>query len=208
MSHLACADEPSHRRNEEQRAAFAAAFDRLRRPGVPPPRASLAGSSGIFLGTAFHFDLTRPGAALYGVNPFTDRSNPMRQVVSLKAKIIQTRHVDTGDTVGYGATHRFTRPARLAVVGAGYADGLFRSLGNRGIAYIGEQRVPVVGRVSMDLITLDVSEVATERAQPGAWVDLIGPRHPVDELARDAGTIGYEILTSLGRRYRRRYIGA
>jgi alanine racemase len=131
----------------------------------------------------------------------------MRQVVRLQARIIQTRCVDSGDTVGYGATHRFTRPARLAVVGAGYADGYFRSLGSRGIAYIGQQRVPVVGRVSMDVITLDVSEVAPERAQPGAWVDLIGPHNPVDALARDAGTIGYEILTSLGRRYERRYLG-
>jgi alanine racemase len=130
----------------------------------------------------------------------------MQQVINLQAKIIQTRCVDTGDTVGYGAGYRFTKPARLAVVGAGYADGYFRSLGSRGIAYIEETRVPVVGRVSMDLITLDVSEVAPERAQPGAWVDLIGPHNPVDALARDAGTIGYEILTSLGRRYERRYV--
>lgn len=209
MSHLACPDEPAHPLNAGQHATFTAALQRLLpmlRAMGSSPAVSFVASSGIFLGSDYLFDLTRPGAALYGVNPLPAQANPMRQVVTLKAKIIQTRCVDSGETVGYGATHRFTRPARLAVVGAGYADGYFRSLGSRGIAYIGEQRVPVVGRVSMDLITLDVSEVAPSHARPGAWVDLIGPHNPVDALAREAGTIGYEILTSLGRRYERRYL--
>jgi alanine racemase len=110
-------------------------------------------------------------------------------------------------TVGYGATHRFSRPARVATVGVGYADGFMRALSNRGGAYIGGRRVPLVGRVSMDLITLDVSELPEVTTQPGTLVDLIGPHNPLDAVGADAGTIGYEILTSLGRRYQRRYVG-
>ncbi|MBX6320944.1 MAG: alanine racemase [Rhodospirillaceae bacterium] len=210
LSHLACADEPGAPLNARQLAAFRAALDRLgpllERGG--PPRASLAASSGIFLGPDFAFGLTRAGAALYGLSPIADGPNPMRQAVRLEARLLQVRHVDAGQTVGYGATHRLARPARLAVAAAGYADGYFRSLGNRGCAYIGDQRVPVVGRVSMDLVTLDVTEVAPELARPGAWVELIGPHHDADALARQAGTIGYEVLTNLGRRYRRRYLDA
>jgi alanine racemase len=210
ISHLACADEPEHPHNRRQLARFQSAVEALgpalNREGKPLPRASLSASSGIFLGPAFHFDVTRAGAALYGLSPFAAGANPMRPVVTLQAKILQVRHVDAGETVGYGATHRLTRPARLAVVAAGYADGYFRSLGNRGCAYIGEQQVPVIGRVSMDLLTLDVSEVAPERARPGAWVELLGPHISADALADRAGTNGYEVLTSLGRRYRRRYV--
>jgi alanine racemase len=170
-------------------------------------RRSLAASAGIFLGPEFHYDLARPGAALYGVAPLAGRSNPMRQVIRLQGKILQVRRVDTGGTVGYGAAHRFARPARVATVGVGYADGYLRSLSNRGSAYVGERRVPVVGRVSMDLITLDVSALPEEEARPGTLVDLVGPHNPVDALAAEAGTIGYEILTSLGSRYARRYVG-
>ena len=205
LSHLACADEAAHPMNARQLAAFREAARRL---APAAARLSLAASSGIFLGADYHFDLARPGAALYGLRPQPDAPNPLAPVVRLQGKILQVRDVDSGMTVGYGATHRFTRPARLATVGAGYADGYLRSLSNRGSAHIGAERVPVVGRVSMDLITLDVTAIAPERAAPGALVDLIGPHNPADALAEEAGTIGYEILTSLGRRYRRRYVGA
>jgi alanine racemase len=130
----------------------------------------------------------------------------MRQVVRLQAKILQVRRVDAGSTVGYGATHRFARQARLATMGVGYADGFMRALSNRGGVYIGDHRAPIVGRVSMDLLTIDISGIPEERAQPGTWADLIGPHNPVDVVAGEAGTIGYEILTSLGRRYQRRYL--
>jgi alanine racemase len=128
----------------------------------------------------------------------------MRPVVRLQAKILQIRDVDTPQTVGYGATHRFAGPARIATVAAGYADGYPRSLSGRGSARIGDVAVPVVGRVSMDLTTLDVTSIP--EARPGDMVDLIGPHHDIDALAARAGTIGYEILTSLGRRYSRRYV--
>ncbi|UCH72897.1 MAG: alanine racemase [Rhodospirillales bacterium] len=200
MSHLACADEPTHPLNEEQRRAFAAALTRL--PATP---ASLAASSGIFLGPAYHFDMVRPGVSLYGINPQPGRPNPMNAVVRLQAKILQIRDVDTPQTVGYGASHRIAGPARVATVAAGYADGYLRSLSGRGTAHIGDIAVPVVGRVSMDLITLDVTRAPEVR--PGDMVDLIGPHHDVDALAAEADTIGYEILTNLGRRFRRRYIG-
>jgi alanine racemase len=129
-------------------------------------------------------------------------------VVRLQGKILQLREVDTDTPVGYGATHRVASPSRLATIGVGYADGYLRSLSNRGIAFLGDRRLPVVGRVSMDLVTIDVSAVPPGELRPGAHVDLIGPRNPVDDVADQAGTIGYEILTSLGRRYARRYLPA
>jgi alanine racemase len=199
MSHLACGDEPDHPLNRQQRDAFAAALARL--PAAP---ASLAASSGIFLGPDYHFDLVRPGVCLYGVNPQPGHPNPMAPVLQLQAKILQIRDVDTPQTVGYGATHRFAGPTRVATVAAGYADGYPRSLSGRGTAHFRDISVPVVGRVSMDLITLDVTRAP--EARPGDMVDLIGPHHDVDALAAEAGTIGYEILTSLGRRYLRHYV--
>lgn len=202
MSHLACADEPDHPMNRRQLAAFVAVRRRL-----PLTRASLANSAGIFLGPDYHFDLARPGIAVYGGNPLPGGPNPMVQVVRLQGKILQVRGVDTPQTVGYGATHRFAGPARIATVAVGYADGFLRSLGNVGGAFVGEIRTPVVGRVSMDLITLDVTSVPEAQSQPGCLIDLIGPHGDVDAVATAAGTISYEILTSLGRRYYRRYVG-
>jgi alanine racemase len=202
MSHLACADSPDHPLNRRQLDAFRSARERL--PAAP---ASLANSSGIFLGLDYHADLVRPGAALYGLAPFRGRLNPMAQVVRLEARILQVREIDTDCTVGYGATHCADRPERIATVAAGYADGYLRSLSNRGSAFIAGRRVPLVGRVSMDLITFDVSDVPQEHVIPGTMVELIGPDHPVDAVAADAGTIGYEILTALGPRYRRIYVG-
>ena len=202
LSHLACADEPGHGLNRRQVDAF-----RKARGALAAGAASLANSSGIFLGPDYHFDLARPGAALYGVAPVPGESNPMAQVVRLQGKILQVRDVDTPQTVGYGATHRIARRGRIATVAVGYADGYLRSLSNSGGANFGDIRVPVVGRVSMDLITLDVSDLPHRTARPGDLVDLIGPHNPVDRLAADAGTIGYEILTSLGSRYHRVYKG-
>jgi alanine racemase len=200
MSHLACADTPDHPLNRQQQVDFAAAIKRL-----PKVDASLAASSGIFLGPDWHFDMVRPGVSLYGVAPTPGEPNPMAPVVKLSGKIIQIRHVDAPQTVGYGATHRFTGPTRVATVAAGYADGYLRSLSGRASASIGGVTVPVVGRVSMDLITLDISNAPA--AQPGDMIDLIGPHFDVDAAADAAGTIGYEILTSLGRRYQRHYVG-
>jgi alanine racemase len=202
MSHLACADTPDHPLNRRQLDAFRSTRERL-----PPVPGSLANSSGIFLGPEYHADLVRPGAALYGLAPFRGRLNPMAQVVRLEARILQVREIDTGCTVGYGAMHCADRPERIATVAAGYADGYLRSLSNRGSGSIAGHRVPLVGRVSMDLITFDVSDVPQEHVFPGAMVELIGPDYPVDAVAADAGTIGYEILTALGPRYRRVYVG-
>lgn len=203
MSHLACADEPNHPKNPDQLARFRAALARL--PRVP---ASLASSSAIFLGPDYHFQIVRPGAALFGINPLPGKPNLMRPTVALRAKILQVRDVDAGATVGYGATHRMERPSRVATVAVGYADGWLRSASDRGSAAIAGQRVPVVGRISMDLLTLDVTEIAADRARPGAYVDLLDDTHGVDAAAEAAGTIGYEMLTLLGRRYARVYRGA
>ncbi len=205
ISHLACAEDSDNPLNGEQLARFEAALKVL--APLRPRRASLANSSGIFLGAPFHFDLARPGAALYGINPGTSDTSPMSQTIKLQGKILQTRTIDTPSTVGYGATHRAERGQRIATLGVGYADGFLRSLSNSASAFIGGVRVPVVGRVSMDLITIDVTAVPAEATLPGALVDLIGPEHTVDDLAREAGTIGYEVLTALGRRFERRYLG-
>ena len=200
ISHLACADTPDHALNEQQRARFAAVAQRM--PGIP---ASLAASSGIFLGPAYHFDFVRPGAALYGVNPQPGRPNPMRQTVRLSGKILQVREIDRGESVGYGAAHVMQKPGRVATVAVGYADGWLRSLSHRGCGFIGGKRISLLGRVSMDLVTFDVSAIAVAQARPGATVELLGEHYGVDDAAADAGTIGYEILTALGARYHRIY---
>ncbi|MBT4888729.1 MAG: alanine racemase [Rhodospirillales bacterium] len=201
FTHLACADTPSHPMNRQQLDYFTKVYERF-----GANRASLANSSGIFLGSDYHFDLARPGAALYGINPILGKPSPMAQVVRLQGKILQTRHVDTPQSVGYGATHRISEKGRIATVGVGYADGYLRSLSEGSLAHIGDIPVPVVGRVSMDMITLDISNVPEHMCSPGMIVDLIGPHQGVDTLAEKAGTIGYEILTSLGGRYYRTYL--
>lgn len=202
VSHLACADEPENPLNHVQLTRFTAALRRYAR--VP---ASLAASSGIFLGRDFHFDLVRPGAALYGVNPQPGRPNPMRQTVRLKARILQVREVDRGQSVGYGAAHVMDAPGRLATVPVGYADGWFRSLSHHGTGLLGGKRVPLLGRVSMDLVVFDVSDVDPAIARPGGFIELLNDDHDVDAVAGEAGTIGYEVLTALGRRYHRAYRG-
>lgn len=203
MSHLACADDSDSPMNAKQLTTLRRLASHL--PALPQ---SMAASSGIFLGRGFHLAMVRPGAALYGLNPMPGRPNPMSQVIKLQGKILQVRDVDSPQTVGYGATHRVEGKRRLAVVAVGYADGWFRSLSNRGHGMIGGMKVPVVGRVSMDLTTFDVTDVPVEHAHPGGLIELIGPGHGADHVAAEADTIGYEILTALGRRHHRRWTGA
>ncbi len=205
MSHLACADTPDHPLNADQLSLFEAARKTLAPLG--PLRASLANSGGIFLGPDFHFDLARPGAALFGISPAGIRPVPVAQVVRLQGKILQCRRIDTPRTVGYGATHQAVAGRRIATVAVGYADGYLRALSGAAHAHVGDISVPVVGRVSMDLLTLDVTDVPERDTAPGTLVDLIGPHHGVEDLAREAGTIGYEILTALGARFARAYVG-
>lgn len=201
MSHLACADEPGHPVNELQRERFAAL--RARFAGIP---GSLANSSAIFLGPGYRHDLVRPGAALYGINPQPGSGNPLRQAVALRARIVQSRSVQAGDIVGYGARYVAEGPRRIATIAIGYADGWLRSLSGRGHAFIDGRRVPFAGNVSMDSITLDVTGIPESRVQPGQEVELLGAQQSVDDVAREAGTIGYEVLTGLGSRFHRRYI--
>ena len=201
VTHLACADEPDHPLNAEQLARF----EQLRAV-VPGVRSSIGNSAGTLLDAAHRGDLARPGIALYGGNPFSDRPNPMEAVVTLTAPILQLHDVAEAEPVGYGATYVANPPARIAIVGIGYADGYPRNLGNCGTAAVGGQRVPVVGRVSMDLISIDVTGVPRELARVGAAAELIGPSVGVDEVADAAGTISYEILTGLGRRLVREYV--
>ncbi|WP_246138436.1 alanine racemase [Nitrospirillum bahiense] len=203
MSHLASADVAGDGLAAEQDARFRAHLARL--PGAP---ASLAASSGIFREPALLHDLVRPGAALYGVNPTPEAPNPMAPALRLLGRILQVREVPAGATVGYGATYRTTAPARLATIAVGYADGYFRALGSSGHVTIAGVRASVVGRISMDLLSVDATRVPPEALVPGAFAELIGPDRPLDDVAADAGTIGYEILTGLGRRFCRVYQGA
>lgn len=201
MTHLACADEADHPLNAVQANRFAEACLKL-----PRARRSFANSSGIFLGGRFSSDLARPGCALYGINPTPGRPNPMESVLRLEVPVLQTRTIAAGQTVGYGASWMAARPSRIATVAAGYADGLHRAIDGRGRGVIRGKSVPMVGRVSMDLITFDVTDVPAAAA--GDLIEVIGPSQDADALAGIEGTIGYEILTSLGSRYERRYLPA
>lgn len=202
MSHLACADAPDHPLNARQIQLFREL--RMMFRGVP---ASLANSSGIFLGPATHCEIVRPGAALFGINPTPAAANPMRQAVNLKGRIVQLRQVPRGASVGYSATWTATHETRVAVVSVGYGDGYLRAgaalSGERPVAIVAEKRCPVIGRISMDLLALDVSAVPEKSVQRGDFATLLGDGIDVDELARFGDLIGYEVLTSLGRRYHR-----
>ena len=191
MSHLACADEPDHPLNEAQLKTFLAMTD-----GTGLPR-SLAATGGILLGSRYHFDLTRPGVGLYGGLPFAAAT----PAVTLSLPVIQTREVAVGEAVGYGCTWVADRPSVIATVAGGYADGLPRTLSGKAQLWDGDTPCPLVGRVSMDLITVDI----TDLPEVPKSLDILGPSQPVDALADVAGTIGYELLTALGPRYTRRY---
>ncbi|WP_323991720.1 alanine racemase [Nguyenibacter sp. L1] len=203
ISHLACADDPANPASAAQRAQFRHLASMLPRAPL-----SLAASSGIFLGEGYHFDLVRPGAALYGVAPTAAAPNPLHPVVRLRAHVMQIRDIAPGDGVGYGLTYRAAAPRRIATIATGYADGFARQGASRGCAWLDDIRLPVVGRISMDSLALDISDVPDSRLSPDMTVDLIGPRRGVDAVAEAAGTIGYEILTALGHRYHRDYIAA
>jgi alanine racemase len=200
MTHLVSADTPDDPMNARQAGQFAAAATLF-----PHAKTSFANSSGMFLGPRFHSDLARPGAAIYGINPTPGRPSALAGVVRLTAPILQIRELSPGETVGYNGFWVAERPSRIAVVGVGYADGYHRALTNRATARFDGTPVPLVGRVSMDLATFDVTDVP---AKVQDVLELIGPGHGADALALEAGTNGYEILTSLGRRYQRRYLGA
>ena len=207
MSHLACADDPSHPLNQHQRAAFAAVRARL--PGVA---ASLANSSGVFLGDGFTHDLVRPGIALYGGNPTQNAANPMLPVAILEGAVMQLREVSAGDTVGYGATWTATRPTRIAILGAGYKDGVPRALSSRqpqgpAQVFISGRRSPVIGRISMDMMAIDITDLPAGSVRRGTRAEILGRHIGIDEAASWAGTISYELLTRLGSRYARLYTG-
>ena len=205
MSHLACADTPDNPANQTQMALFREV--RLLYRGIP---ASLANSSGIFLGNGAHCDMVRPGAALYGVNPMPGKANPMQPVVHLQAHVVQVRTVGKGDAVGYGAAWTSRHAARIAVVAVGYGDGYLRAASATNEApgadvMVAGKRCPLAGRISMDLMAIDVSALPEKAVRRGDLVTLIGDDVDVDHLANRAGTIGYEVLTNLGRRYHRVY---
>lgn len=206
MSHLACGDTPGSPMNGRQKAKFDALRAKL--PAAP---ASLANSAGTLLGGDYRYDLVRAGIALYGGRAIEGRPNPAAKVVRVEARILQIRQAAAGDTVGYGATYTLTRPSRLATIATGYADGFLRSIsGPIGRppppAYIAGYPAPIVGRVSMDVVTIDVTDIPPAHAQRGAWTELIGRHVQIDDLADSSGTIGYEVLTRLGPRFQRVYL--
>lgn len=202
LTHFACADDPASDLNQQQLDRF----ERLRRL-LPPAPSSIGNSAGGLLDGRFAGDMARLGIALYGGQPYLDGMPPLKPVLRVQSRILQVHEIEPGTTVGYGATFTAQSRMRIATVGTGYADGYPWSLANRGVASSGGHRLPVVGRVSMDLITLDVTGVPSEFVQPGCMVDLIGPDISLEEVAERAGTINYEILTRLSQRARREFLG-
>lgn len=192
MSHLACADEPDHPMNAQQLKVFKEVTE-----GLDAPR-SLSATGGILLGPDYHFDVTRPGVGLYGGFPFTDAE----PVARIAIPVIQCRDLEIGETVGYSNTWVAKRPTRVATIAAGYADGLIRAMGQDVQVFFGSTACPVIGRISMDMIGVDITDLSEDPRELGILTD----HQTVDVLAEAAGTIGYEILTSLGGRYNRRYV--
>ncbi|CAN5533982.1 alanine racemase [soil metagenome] len=208
MSHLACADEPGHPLNARQNEAFAAIRSDL--PGVS---GSLANSSGIFLGGDYCHDLVRPGIALYGGNPVSPKPNPMRPVAHLDGTVLQIRELAPGESAGYGATWQAARPSRVAILGAGYKDGVPRALSSRTAingpaqVLIAGQRCPVIGRISMDMMAVDITDVSPDACSRGTLAEIIGPNIAIDDVAEWSSTVSYELLTRLGQRFTRLYSG-
>jgi alanine racemase len=206
MSHLACADTPAHPMNREQLDTFTRVH-----ASFPATRASLAASDGLLLGPDYHFDLVRPGYALYGGQAAPGRTAPVAPVVRVSAMILQVQEVAAGARVGYAASYRAASSRRIATIAAGYADGVFRhaSASNDapgGVVAIGGRLAPIVGRVSMDLITVDVTDLGGPEPKRGDWADLVSPELPLEAVGVAAGSIGYEVLTRLGPRFHRIYL--
>jgi alanine racemase len=206
MSHLACADEPEHPLNEAQRSAFDAA-----RAVLPGVRASLAASDGLMLGPDYHYDLVRPGYALYGGQAFCGGPTPVKPALTVAVRVLQAADVSVGASVGYGATYTTRQPRRIATIAAGYADGLPRNAsgdasGRGGHVAVRGHLCPIVGRVSMDLTTVDVTDVPGGSVSPGELAEIVGPHITLEAAGAGAETIGYEILTRLGRRFARHYV--
>ena len=197
MSHLACASDPHHPKNAEQLMRFREALKLF-----PGAKASLSNSAGIFLSPDFHFDIARPGCALYGINP-TNAKNPMQQVATLSAPILQIRKLHRDETVGYNATYTATSGTRIAVVSLGYADGWMRSMSNKGHAFVAGYQVPIIGIVSMDMIMLDITGVPEALLTDNTRAEFINDKQTVDDIAKQCNTIGYEIFTRIGNRVRR-----
>jgi len=215
MSHMACADEPGHPMNETQRSVF----DGLQ-PLLPSVAASLAASDGLMLGASYHYDLVRPGYALYGGQAVSGQTTPVQPAVQVYARVLQVRDVAPSQTVGYSAAFSPTRPSRVATIAAGYADGIFRHASvstptprdtpettePAPCVAIGARTAPLIGRVSMDLITVDVTDFEDQPVERGDWAEIIGPNLTIEEVGTVSGTIGYEVLTRLGQRFHRIYL--
>jgi len=201
ISHLACADDASHPLNEEQLLRFSSAVATMKAL-YPTIKTSLANSSGTFLNDAYHFDMVRIGAALYGINPHPGTVNPLKNVINLKLPVLQIRRVESSSSVGYGATVNVAPGARLAAVAGGYADGIHRSLGLAPKGQVEGVDVPAIGRISMDSCVFDITHVEGEPD----YIDVINGEITLDYLMTMNKTLGYEVLTSLGRRYQRRYV--
>lgn len=218
MSHFVAADDWNENTNDGQAAKvltitqgsdfhertqkFKAVFSKQ----YPNVQLSLSNSSGLFRDDAYHYDMARPGYALYGGNPRPETTNPMKPLVTLNSRILQIRECAADETIGYAASHRFKTKTRTATIAIGYADGFLRANSNRGVFYYNNQPCPVIGRVSMDLVTIDISQIEGQQPAQGDTIEILGPNQTIDDLAKSAGTIGYEILTSLGARYKRHYI--
>lgn len=200
ISHLACANEPGNSKNSEQLALFQKAL-----LGLPGKRASLANSSGVFLGDNYSFDLLRPGCALYGISPNTSLPNPMESVATVSAPVLQYRRIDKKQSVGYGASANVNAGSVLATVEIGYADGILRTLGNKIHGFAGGIKLPIVGRVSMDMVSVDVTMLPEHMLDERLRITFIGKEQTVDVVAESAGTIGYEIFTRIGARVQRLY---
>jgi alanine racemase len=206
MSHFACADQPAHEKNRAQLALFQSLMTQF--PGIP---ASLANSAGLMTSRAHHFQLVRPGISMFGGRAVIGRRNPMVHVATLEMPILQVKEAKTGETIGYGATYTLSRDSRLAILGIGYADGLFRALSGSNTRPGGKVAIrgkvcPIVGRVSMDLVAVDITELGGNLPSPGERAEILGANVSVDDQADAAGTIGYEILTSMKGRYPREYV--
>jgi alanine racemase len=204
MSHLACADEKENPKNKQQLELFSNIVIAFRK-FFPNAKASFANSAGIYLGQEYHFDLARPGIGLYGGLPAKGISD-LQPVISLKARILQIQDAEPPQTIGYGASYKLDKKRKIATAAIGYGDGYFRSLSNSGIGYIENQPVPAVGRVSMDLTTFDITDV-NKNVNVGDYIDIINSNNTLEALANEAKTINYEVLTNLGKRYFRKYIG-